>query len=86
MSTTDIEKKSLEAHVELCAERYENLEHKLNIMTSRMDKLDMYLMDIRNTLLENKSNQYKVLFTIGTSIMAVLLAALITILAIPLSQ
>lgn len=86
MSTTDIEKKSLEAHVELCAERYENLEHKLNVMTGRMDKLDMYLMDIRNTLLENKSNQYKVLFTIGTSVMAVLLAALIAILATPLSQ
>jgi hypothetical protein len=29
----EIEKKSLEAHVELCAERYSNLEH-------RLDKLD----------------------------------------------
>jgi hypothetical protein len=28
-STTDIEKKSLEAHVELCAERYKLLETKL---------------------------------------------------------
>jgi hypothetical protein len=27
--TTDIEKKSLEAHVELCAERYRHLELKL---------------------------------------------------------
>ena len=27
--TTEIEKKSLEAHVELCAERYKLLEHKL---------------------------------------------------------
>jgi len=31
--STSIEKKSLEAHVELCAERYNNLEH-------RLDKLD----------------------------------------------
>lgn len=30
METTDIEKKSLEAHVELCAERYRMLEHKLS--------------------------------------------------------
>ena len=29
VDTTDIEKKSLEAHVELCAERYKLLEHKL---------------------------------------------------------
>jgi len=28
--TTDIEKKSLEAHVELCAERYRFLETKMN--------------------------------------------------------
>ena len=30
MDTTEIEKKSLEAHVELCAERYKMLEHKLS--------------------------------------------------------
>jgi len=29
VETTEIEKKSLEAHVELCAERYKFLEHKL---------------------------------------------------------
>lgn len=29
VETTDIEKKSLEAHVELCAERYKFLEHQL---------------------------------------------------------
>lgn len=32
--TTDIEKKSLEAHVELCAERYRMLEHKLDTVES----------------------------------------------------
>lgn len=31
-STTDIEKKSLEAHVELCAERYRALEDKLEVV------------------------------------------------------
>ena len=35
MDTTDIEKKSLEAHVELCAERYRLLELKIeNVETS----------------------------------------------------
>ena len=29
VETTEIEKKSLEAHVELCAERYKFLEHQL---------------------------------------------------------
>ena len=30
--TTEIEKHSLEAHVELCAERYKMLEHKLEVV------------------------------------------------------
>ena len=30
VDTTDIEKKSLEAHVELCAERYKALEHLID--------------------------------------------------------
>lgn len=30
VDTTDIEKKSLEAHVELCAERYKALDQQLN--------------------------------------------------------
>lgn len=83
MSSTDIEKESLEAHVELCAERYEKLENKLSHLTSRMDKMEMYLMDIRNTLLESKSGQYKLIISIGTTITAVLLAALIAVLAAP---
>ena len=43
--TTDIEKKSLEAHVELCAERYEKLENKLE--------------NVETTNLELKTAQYK---------------------------
>jgi hypothetical protein len=39
MDTTDIEKKSLEAHVELCAERYKFLETKLEALESKMSKL-----------------------------------------------
>ena len=40
MSTTDIEKKSLEAHVELCAERYKSLETRLDKVNERIDDLD----------------------------------------------
>ena len=39
MDTTDIEKKSLEAHVELCAERYKLLELKLETLESNVDSL-----------------------------------------------
>ena len=36
MDTTDIEKKSLEAHVELCAERYRMLELKIENVDTKM--------------------------------------------------
>ena len=36
MDTTDIEKKSLEAHVELCAQRYQFLETKLDTLESTL--------------------------------------------------
>ena len=36
---TDIEKKSLEAHVELCAERYKMLELKLETVESQIVKI-----------------------------------------------
>lgn len=36
VDTTDIEKKSLEAHVELCAERYRFLEEKLESFEEKL--------------------------------------------------
>jgi len=35
--TTDIEKKSLEAHVELCAERYRNLDNRLEDLSRKLE-------------------------------------------------
>jgi hypothetical protein len=39
VDTTDIEKKSLEAHVELCAERYRALEVQLDAMIVCIDEI-----------------------------------------------
>lgn len=36
MDPTDIEKKSLEAHVELCAQRYQFLETKLDVLETTL--------------------------------------------------
>jgi hypothetical protein len=79
MAGTDIEKKSLEAHVELCAERYNSLETKLSSLEERMDKVEDHLVDIKNTLASADSGQYKTLVTIGTTIIGVLITGLITL-------
>lgn len=58
--TRDIEKKSLEAHVELCAERYRFLEEKLETMDEKIssvcDKVnDLY--GVVQTMAEKRNDQ-----------------------------
>ena len=77
MSTTDIEKKSLEEHVELCAERYSNLEFKLENLDKRMDSLEGHIVDIKVSLGKVGSEGNKTLITIGTAIFVALLTAVL---------
>ena len=77
MSTTEIEKKSLEAHVELCAERYSNLETKLDNLEARMDKLEGHIVEIKDKIVGVGTDGNKTIITIGISMFGVILTALI---------
>jgi hypothetical protein len=46
MDTTEIEKKSLEAHVELCAERYKLLELKLETVETNVGALKHMIEEV----------------------------------------
>lgn len=50
VDTTDIEKKSLEAHVELCAERYRYLEDKLDAVDEKIITINADTKEIRAML------------------------------------
>lgn len=50
VDTTDIEKKSLEAHVELCAERYRYLEDKLESVEEKLGKVDTAISEIKEMI------------------------------------
>jgi vacuolar-type H+-ATPase subunit I/STV1 len=50
VDTTDIEKKSLEAHVELCAERYRFLEEKLENVETSISAVNTNLSHVRATV------------------------------------
>ena len=84
MSTKELEKKSLEAHVELCAERYESVERKLTSLEGRMDKIEEHIVEVKNKLTSsvnsNNLDSYKTIITIGTSVFGVLLTAVLGIL------
>jgi hypothetical protein len=57
VDTTDIEKKSLEAHVELCAERYRYLEEKLDSLEARLLKITCMIADIKSMVNSSKQTQ-----------------------------
>lgn len=66
MAYTDIEKENLEAHVELCAERYKQLENRLTNVETKIGSL-------QKTVEESSLHTIKVLIgTAGTIVVAVL--------------
>jgi chromosome segregation ATPase len=88
MSTTEIEKKNLEAHVEICAERYKNLETKLHNLEdkiveldTRMDKFETHLVDIKNAVSSGDEKHSSRTITILVSVFGVILTALLGIIA-----
>jgi hypothetical protein len=55
--STDIEKKSLEAHVELCAERYDGLNRRFDQVEDRLDKLETMVLEIKDCVHSLNSRQ-----------------------------
>ena len=50
MQPSEIEKRSLEAHVDLCAQRYMFLENRLNSIDHRFEKLEQGIDEIKKEL------------------------------------
>ena len=74
--TTDIEKKSLEAHVELCAERYRLLETKLESMDEKITTLFGVISELRGMLQANTVKNNDRLISWGAGIIVTLVGAL----------
>lgn len=78
------ERASLEAHVDLCAERYKALEQKLDKLEHRMTAMEEHIIIIRTKLSEstaeatNKTSSQ--LITIGTAFGVAMLTGLIMVL------
>jgi hypothetical protein len=80
MSASDIEKENLEAHVELCAERYKQLNMKLDSVDSKVSVMEGMISEIKNSLSEANDKHNRQLITIGTGIILSLIGAIITLL------
>ncbi len=67
VDTTDIEKKSLEAHVELCAERYKFLETKLDSVEEKIVAVAESVATVKTTVdvMATKNNDPLVQWGVG---------------------
>jgi phage shock protein A len=78
------ERTSLEAHVDLCAERYKALEEKLDKLEQRMHTMEEHIIIIRTKISEsavettNKTSGQ--LITVGTAFGVAMLTGLIMVI------
>jgi hypothetical protein len=72
---TDIEKKSLEAHVELCAERYNQLEQKFVHVEARIDGLQVLMREVHDMVARLNEKRTDQLISWGLGIIGSLVAA-----------
>ena len=73
MSTTDLEKQNLEAHVDLCSERYKGLHDRLSAIELRLAKMN------EDMSVGHKSQSKTIIATAGT-VVAGLLSTMVVIL------
>ena len=74
MDTTDIEKKSLEAHVELCAERYRSLELQLASANTSISGLKTMITEVHEMVQEMGTKRNDQLIGWGIGVIGFLIA------------
>ena len=78
---TDIEKKSLEAHVELCAERYNALEDKMTIMNANIAHLCDMVAEVKASVNKMSEKNTDRLISWGVGIISFLTASTIYLIS-----
>ena len=75
--TTDIEKKSLEAHVELCAERYNALETRLDHVDAKISSLSDVIREVHDMVQRMSEKRTDQLIGWGVGLIGALSATVI---------
>ena len=74
--TTEIEKKSLEAHVELCAERYSSLDMRLDTLGDQINKVEQCTADIKELMAAHVEKHNDRLIAWGVGIIGMLIGTI----------
>ena len=80
--TTDIEKKSLEAHVELCAARYRFLEEKLETVERKVSELGDTMSQVRDMVQASITKRNDQIIAWGLGVMGVMVGIIGYLLAV----
>jgi prefoldin subunit 5 len=72
--TTEIEKKSLEAHVELCAQRYKFLEEKLDSLETKLNTVAATVTTVKDCVQQMSEKSQDRLVNWGIGIIGFLVA------------
>ncbi|NBO27814.1 MAG: hypothetical protein EBX47_06545 [Synechococcaceae bacterium WB8_1B_057] len=72
-ATTSIEKENLEAHVELCAQRYQSLE-------TRLSAIEASVSSLKNAIQESHLSTVKIVIGTAGTVVASVLGVLIVLL------
>ena len=78
MSTTDLEKQNLEAHVDLCSERYKGLHDRLSAIEISLKRMN------EDMLSGQKSSKTTIIMTAGTVIAGLLTTMVHHLIKIPI--
>jgi phage shock protein A len=71
---TEIEKKSLEAHVELCAERYSQLEQQFKHVDNKIGQLEVVIREVHDMVQKMSEKRTDQLINWGVGIIGGLIA------------
>ena len=72
VDTAPIEKKSLEAHVDLCAERYKSMASNIQGLDKKVDRLEMMINEVHGMVQKMAQRRTDQLTGWGTGIIAAL--------------
>lgn len=74
MQPTELEKKNLETHVDLCAARYRFLEEKMSVVEEKVDDLENLTKEIHKCVIQSNEKRSDLQLKWAGTIIAVLLA------------
>ena len=77
MSTTELEKQNLEAHVDLCSERYKGLHDRLSAIEIRLAKMN------QDMGVSHKSQTKTIIATAGTVVAGLLSTVVVILMKMP---